>query len=451
MRLDGWKLIAAHFGRERSTVIRWATERGMPVHRIPGPGRSSVYALTEELDAWLEADRATGDGPDDDSSVAPVGGPASGGLREEGRLARLRSRRVLAFVVPGAIAVASLSAWAINRDPPRQTDISLPASSEAAGLYLEARADWAARRPESIASAIAKLQQVVMLEPGFAPAYAALADSYVLAREFGSLEDVDAFARAQAAADAALRIDPENPDALRAAGFIEYWWRGDRAASARLFRASIVANPQAAQTRFWFGNVLVDNGDFAAGMAELERALLLEPASVPLQVDTAWARWSMGDEARGLAELERLRDANPSLATIHDYLAVIYLSRGDVAAFVAEATALAEVNGRPSDGDQAIRLQAALAADAASVAPMVLADLEADLASGRRSSLTWPTFVATAARDRVAVVRLLGTGKARGERWGSAGLMRHVRESWAGDSEITLLLDDLAADSLVAS
>ena len=306
-------------------------------------------------------------------------------------------------------------------------------------------------RSTSIEAAIGKLQQVVALDPGFAPAYAALADSYVLAREFGALDDVDAFARAQAAADAALRIDPENADALRAGGFIEYWWRGDRAAAARLFRDAIAANPQAAQTRFWFGNVLVDNGDFAAGMAELERARLLEPASVALQSDIAWARWSMGEEERGLRELERLRDANPSLATIHDYLSVIYLARGDTAAFVAALTAMAEVRQSQRDLAQAARLQTALASDPASVAPLLLAEMQAGLADGSRTSLPWPVFVATAAGDRNAALRLLETGRSRGEKWGSAGLLRHVAERWAGDRQITALLDTLAAESLLAT
>src|SRR6266478_977371 len=52
-RLDSWKDIAAFFGRDKSTVRRWETERGLPVHRLPGMGRGSVYAFAEELQEWL--------------------------------------------------------------------------------------------------------------------------------------------------------------------------------------------------------------------------------------------------------------------------------------------------------------------------------------------------------------------------------------------------------------
>jgi TolB-like protein len=53
-RLDSWKEIAAFFGRAERTVKRWETERGLPVHRVPGGGRSAVFAYADELADWLK-------------------------------------------------------------------------------------------------------------------------------------------------------------------------------------------------------------------------------------------------------------------------------------------------------------------------------------------------------------------------------------------------------------
>lgn len=53
-RLDSWKEIAAFFGRAERTVKRWEAERGLPVHRMPGGGRSAVFAYTNELADWLK-------------------------------------------------------------------------------------------------------------------------------------------------------------------------------------------------------------------------------------------------------------------------------------------------------------------------------------------------------------------------------------------------------------
>jgi hypothetical protein len=52
-RLDSWKEISAYLNRDERTAMRWAKERGLPVHRLPGPGRSGVFAYVHEVDAWV--------------------------------------------------------------------------------------------------------------------------------------------------------------------------------------------------------------------------------------------------------------------------------------------------------------------------------------------------------------------------------------------------------------
>jgi hypothetical protein len=56
-RLDSWKAIAEYLGRNVRTATRWAEERGMPVHRVPGGKRGAVFAFTGEIDAWLISQR----------------------------------------------------------------------------------------------------------------------------------------------------------------------------------------------------------------------------------------------------------------------------------------------------------------------------------------------------------------------------------------------------------
>src|SRR5208282_2639277 len=56
-RLDSWKEIAAYLNRDVTTVQRWEKREGMPVHRHVHDKRGSVYALTLELDAWLQSRR----------------------------------------------------------------------------------------------------------------------------------------------------------------------------------------------------------------------------------------------------------------------------------------------------------------------------------------------------------------------------------------------------------
>src|SRR5437867_699643 len=51
-RLESWKEIAEHLGRDVRTVRRWE-KKGMPVQRLPG-AKGRVFAYASELDAWLK-------------------------------------------------------------------------------------------------------------------------------------------------------------------------------------------------------------------------------------------------------------------------------------------------------------------------------------------------------------------------------------------------------------
>ena len=64
-KLDGWKAIARHLGRSERTVQSWERERQLPVHRVGSEVGQSVFAYTEELNAWLghDAKPATTYGP----------------------------------------------------------------------------------------------------------------------------------------------------------------------------------------------------------------------------------------------------------------------------------------------------------------------------------------------------------------------------------------------------
>jgi eukaryotic-like serine/threonine-protein kinase len=52
-RLTSWKEIASYLGCDARTAQLWEKQEGLPVHRHTHQSRSSVYAFSVELDAWL--------------------------------------------------------------------------------------------------------------------------------------------------------------------------------------------------------------------------------------------------------------------------------------------------------------------------------------------------------------------------------------------------------------
>jgi tetratricopeptide (TPR) repeat protein len=73
IHLDSWKQIAGYLKRHVTTVRRWEQHEGLPVHRHFHSKLGSIYADSNELDAWLDTRR-----PPDQSvpSSNPVFGPA---------------------------------------------------------------------------------------------------------------------------------------------------------------------------------------------------------------------------------------------------------------------------------------------------------------------------------------------------------------------------------------
>jgi hypothetical protein len=112
-KLDGWKEIAAHLGRDVTTAIRWEHERRLPVRRVPGGKRGAVYAYRHEIDQWLSGSRA---GSDEDNGktageatdVAAVSQPTAAHAFERAGAGRLGRRRNLTWTVTiaGAVGVA---------------------------------------------------------------------------------------------------------------------------------------------------------------------------------------------------------------------------------------------------------------------------------------------------------------------------------------------------------
>lgn len=146
-RLDSWKEIAAFFGRAERTVKRWETERGLPVHRLPGSGRGSVFAYAEELSEWLRGRNSQELETDDSNSgqlqtpkpetvqgepMNPIPAPASEGIR------RWPVSRIAAWVAPLALAAGLIVfLWTGHSGNRSKALASLQlAAGDAQGTYL---------------------------------------------------------------------------------------------------------------------------------------------------------------------------------------------------------------------------------------------------------------------------------------------------------------------------
>ena len=113
-RLSTWAEIADYIGRDERTARRYEAERGLPVRRLPG-SRSTVYALTRDLDAWR-----TGERPAPEAAVPTrVAAPQVGAAR--------RARPVIIVLTGVALAAAAAAgvAWLPRTRPATRDETSV--------------------------------------------------------------------------------------------------------------------------------------------------------------------------------------------------------------------------------------------------------------------------------------------------------------------------------------
>jgi len=143
-QLNGWKEIAAFFGKGVRTVQRWEREMGLPVRRLPGPRGEIVFALPSELHAWrqkLEQGNRNGEDPKLEDGSAPSPAASAGGVEPAppapSPSVRFRSGRYLvrALALVALVGVAAFVGRLTNNGSrsPHRAPAPAPATGEVRG------------------------------------------------------------------------------------------------------------------------------------------------------------------------------------------------------------------------------------------------------------------------------------------------------------------------------
>ncbi|MGC1372468.1 MAG: tetratricopeptide repeat protein [Candidatus Sulfotelmatobacter sp.] len=366
-RLDSWKEIAAFFGRAERTVKRWESERGLPVHRVPGNGRSSVFAYTHELADWLKSrpEDLDSEAPTP-SELAPPSGDSAGAIAAEpaldkpaneevaavgsqgpsfGSTPRAHTRALWAAASASFLLIVLLIIFLAQRGTFRFASAGShhSSNSEAQELYLKGRYFWSRRTPEDLTRAIDYFTQAIVRDPGNAEAYVGLADCYNLLREFGVMPAADAYPRAIAAAQRAVELDDTSAQAHNSLAFATFWWLWKGATAEREFKRALQLNPDLVRAHHWYATYLMALHRFPEAIDQIDQAQRLEPGSSALLADKGYLLWCAGRHSEALALLKQLETTDPSLSSTHYYLARIAWEQRDYTDAIAEWRTVAEL------------------------------------------------------------------------------------------------------------
>jgi Tfp pilus assembly protein PilF len=381
-RLKSWKQIAGFFGTDESTVKRWEAKRGLPVRRIPGGAKASVYADVADLEQWLASERP----------AAPV---------------RTGRRRIWALAAAASLLAAAAAAALSLRSPAPEAPAHHQPSQAVADLYFAGRYNFERRTPESLNRAMALFNEAIRRDPAYAEAYAGLANCHLLLREYAGLPDAVAYPRARDAAQRALALDDGLADAHAALAFVAFFYDRNFAAGLAGFRRAIALDPGSGGAHHWYASALLYAGDVPAALAQINQAQRLEPQSHSILADKALITFAAGRPAEAVALLRQMEAADPDYLSPHAYLAGIHLAQADYPAFLAEQRAAARLAG---DADRASVAAAAERGYAAGGAPAMfeamLARQRTLYAAGREHAFTLAGTYALAGHRAQAMAAL---------------------------------------------
>jgi tetratricopeptide (TPR) repeat protein len=163
-------------------------------------------------------------------------------------------------------------------------------STEAYQLYLQGRYHWNKRSYEAIQRSIGYFHDAVAADPGFALAYAGMADAYGVLSwfEYGVQSPVETYPKALEAARRAIEIDPELGEAYASLAFATLVYERDHASVEENFKRALELNPTYPTAHQWYAEFLTSMGDTARGVEVMKHAHSLDPLSLIITRDVGW-------------------------------------------------------------------------------------------------------------------------------------------------------------------
>ncbi len=212
-------------------------------------------------------------------------------------------------------------------------------------IYLKGRYYWSKFGPESIQKAIECFNTAIEMDPGFALAHAALAETYVtISNPFGSIPTKEAMPKAKQAAEKALSIDPNLAEAYVSLGAVATFFEWDRKKAEEHFQRAISLNPNLPNARFWYELALscLDQ-DFDEGKKQLKIAFKSDPLNMAVLLRFGYTHYYKYEFDTAIEYFEKMIELEPNSPIGHHGLSDAYGQKAEYDRALAEGEKAVEM------------------------------------------------------------------------------------------------------------
>lgn len=218
-------------------------------------------------------------------------------------------------------------------------------NKEAYQAYLRGLGYWQQRTGYGLEKAILSFQQAIRADAHFAPAYAELADCYLVLANYESRPPREVFPKARLAAITALRLDDSLAQAHAALAYVRLRYDWDWSGAEKAFRRALELDPHRPLTRQWYSEFLSALGRHEEALAQIRRAQELDPQSPTMAAQVGLKLYYARRYDQAIEQFRKALDLEAtSASTIRD-LGLVYLQKGLHQEAIAQFQRAAELSG----------------------------------------------------------------------------------------------------------
>lgn len=172
-----------------------------------------------------------------------------------------------------------------------------PNNIQAYDNYLLGRFQWNKRTPEALERAQVYFQRAIDLDPNYAAAYAGMADSILVSKDYAVDEEgtfpAEITQRVEALINKALTLNPQDSEANASRGLLAQL-QSDHDAADAYFQRALTLNPNNSMALMWLGNLKMKQNYPNQAYKSFKSALKLDPLHPAIQTNYLSALLQMG-------------------------------------------------------------------------------------------------------------------------------------------------------------
>ncbi len=242
--------------------------------------------------------------------------------------------------ITGALSVA------LSPEEKQRVEKKATGDAEAYNLYLLGRYHVNKWSEANVQKGIEYFLESIAKDPGYAVAYAGLADAYeLLSIGFGSKPPVEYLSQAKAMALKALEMDDTLAEAHSSLAYARWLGDLDWSGAEREFKRAIELKTSYVMAHEWYAEYLAALGRHDDAVAEIKRAQQLDPLSVPVTRAVGWVLYFGRRYDQAIEELQKALAMDPEFLGARLVLWWVYVAKGAYEVAIADIRKEAERPG----------------------------------------------------------------------------------------------------------